>query len=319
MNAPATQSWDAYLGAWEKDFTSKNAFGLKFEAECHFAKQLILKNERTVKTAQSNPASLHDAILNVAAVGISLNPALTHAYLVPRDGSICLDISYRGLIKLACDAGAIITAKAELVHGPRGSYQGDEYRWKGPFLPPAHEADSFHPDRINGKDPLENIIGGYCVAVLPSSTVMVEQMSAAEIFAVRASSKAYSSGGFCPWKGAWSGQMGKKTLVKRAANSWPQSGQRERLDLAIDVLNQHEGLLDSEQAPEPGPSVNTDAPLSITHQQSHNLLNAIKVAGITEAKFCQMAGISDISNLQAERLDGAMARLQQIAQRGMRQ
>ena len=315
MNAPATQSWESYLGAWEKDFTEKNAFGLKFEAECHFAKQLILKNDKTLAAAQKNPKSLHDAVLNVAAIGISLNPALKHAYLVPRDGAICLDISYRGLIKLACDAGAIITAKAELVHGPRGAYQGDSYKWRGPFLAPEHEADAFHPDRINGQDPLENILGGYCVAILPSSTLMVEQMSAAEIFAVRASSKAFSSGKPCPWKGAWSGQMGKKTLVKRATNSWPQSGQRERIDLAIDVLNQHEGLVETmDSAPAAG--ANTDAPLALTHQQSHDLLNAIKVAGITEERFCQMARIADIGSLSPERLDGAKARLQQLAQRG---
>lgn len=313
MNAPATQSWDSYLAAWDRDFAERNAFGLKFEAECHFAKQQILKNDFTLKTAQQNPGSLHSAILNIAAIGVSLNPAIKHAYLVPRDGSICLDISYRGLIKLACDSGAITAAKAELVHGPRGEYSGDSYKWKGPMAAPEHEADPFHPDRINGQDPLENIIGGYCIAILPCGTTMTEQMSAAEIFAVRQSSKAFTSGKACPWKGAWSGQMGKKTLVKRAANAWPQHGQRERLDKAIDVLNEHEGLVETGA---PVPEESATMPLCITHEQSEDLLNAITVAGLTEHQFCQMAGIKEISALAAERLNGAKARLQQIAQRG---
>jgi hypothetical protein len=63
-------------------------------------------------------------------------------------------------------------------------------------------------------------------------------MTAAEILAVRDSSKAKNG----PWKGAWAGEMAKKTLVKRASKSWPQSDGRHRLDDAIQILNSHEGL-----------------------------------------------------------------------------
>ena len=101
----------------EKPFDGQNNFGLVFKSECLFAKQQITKESFTLDTAVNNPASLRSAILNVAAIGISLNPSLAHAYLVPRDGAICLDISYRGLVKLATDAGAIEWAKAVLVYG----------------------------------------------------------------------------------------------------------------------------------------------------------------------------------------------------------
>jgi recombination protein RecT len=37
----------------------------------------------------------------VAAIGITLNPASKLAYLVPRDGMVCLDISYMGLLHRA--------------------------------------------------------------------------------------------------------------------------------------------------------------------------------------------------------------------------
>jgi recombination protein RecT len=46
-----------------------------------------------------------DAVTNIAAIGISLNPAKKQAYLVPRDGRICLDISYMGLMDLAMADG----------------------------------------------------------------------------------------------------------------------------------------------------------------------------------------------------------------------
>jgi hypothetical protein len=74
-------------------------------------------------------------------------------------------------------------------------------------------------------------------------------MTAAEILKVRETSKA----GNGPWaarytdkKGkehkGWPEEMIKKTLVKRASKSWPQSGGRERLDKAVEVLNEHEGI-----------------------------------------------------------------------------
>lgn len=36
--------------------------------------------------------------------------------------------------------------------------------------------------------------------------------------------------------------MAKKTVIKRASKQWPQSSGRERLDEAVVVVNEHEGL-----------------------------------------------------------------------------
>jgi recombination protein RecT len=223
---------DKLILSCKEPFKKQNAWGLKFETECLFAKQQLLKNDYTLKAAQANQVSLRSAILNVAAIGISLNPATAHAYLVPRDGAICLDISYRGLVKLATDSGAIKWAKAVLV------YEGDTFNWRGPAEAPVHEADVFAKDRINAQDPLANLKGGYCLAKLQDGEYMVDVMTADEILAVRDSSKAKNG----PWKGAWAGEMAKKTLVKRASKSWPQSDGRQRLDDAIQILNSHEGL-----------------------------------------------------------------------------
>lgn len=226
----------------EDSFAAQNNFGLKFESECLFAKQQITKSDFVLSTAENSPDSLKGAILNVAAIGISLNPATAHAYLVPREGRICLDISYRGLVKLATDIGAIKLAKAVLV------YEGDEFASNGPFDLPDHKYNPFDKDRSNAKDPLEKLVGGYCAAKLSDDTWLVEFMSADEIIEVRNSSKAYKSGKSCPWVGPWAGEMAKKTLVKRAYKSWPQSAGKERFDEAINILNQHEGLRLTEHA-----------------------------------------------------------------------
>ena len=81
---------------------------VKFSTESQFAIQAFQGNKFLADTARKNMASLQNAIINVASIGISLNPANKHAYLVPRDGKICLDISYMGLLHLAMSTGSIM-------------------------------------------------------------------------------------------------------------------------------------------------------------------------------------------------------------------
>ena len=202
-----------------------NGHLLDFTQECLFARQQLLKNRYTLEVAAANPNSLQGAILSVAAIGISLNPANQHAYLVPRDGAICLDISFQGLKKLATDSGAIKWAKVELV------YENDNFKWRGPAEAPMHEADPFD-DRGAMK-------GGYCIAKLPDGTVLTEVMPVAEINKIRDTSKAFQKGGG-PWVNYYK-EMAKKTIIKRAYKSWPQTGDRRRLDSAVEALHQSEG------------------------------------------------------------------------------
>lgn len=202
-----------------------NGMLMDFEQECFFAKQQIMKNDYALKIAKNNKGSLQGAILNVAAIGVSLNPAEKHAYLVPREGMICLDISYQGLKKIATDSGSIKWAKAELV------YEKDSFSYQGPCTVPDHTANVFE----NRGD----IIGAYCIAKLPDDTYMVETMPIAEMNKIRDVSKAYQKNSG-PWKD-WPEEMYKKTITKRAYKSWPQSAQKQRLDTAIHVLHESEG------------------------------------------------------------------------------
>lgn len=229
MNQPAQQvSIVDNLIALEKPFNTQNAYALKFESECLFARQQLVKNDYTMKAAEKNMGSLKSAILNVAAIGISLNPALAHAYLVPRNNAICLDISYRGLVKLATDSGAINWAKPELV------YDDEEIQWVNMASLPIHNLNPFGGKRASNS--VDGLLGGYCVAQLADGSYMVDHMSMADIQKVHDTSKAKDG----PWKN-WPLEMIKKTLVKRASKSWPQSGGRERLDRAIEIVNEHEG------------------------------------------------------------------------------
>lgn len=196
---------------------------MSWEKEKQFAIQVLNKpdnrNKNEIcyagKIALSNPASLQNAIINVAACGITLNPAAKLAYLVPRDGAICLDISYMGLLHIAQQSGSILWGQCKLV------YSNDQYQNMGLDKAPQHIANTFG-DR-------GNVVGGYCTVKTPDGDYLTEEMSLADIKKVEATSKANNG----PWKTFWE-EMARKTIVKRASKYWPKV---DRLDNAINYLN----------------------------------------------------------------------------------
>lgn len=190
-----------------------------FAAESQFAIQAFQGNKYLADTAQKNIASLQNAIINVASIGISLNPASKHAYLVPRDGKICLDISYMGLLHLAMSTGSIMWGQCKLV------YSNDQYQNQGLDKSPTH---SYSPFGDRG-----SVIGGYCTVKTPEGDYLTEEMSLDEIKKIEQSSKAKNG----PWKTHWN-EMARKTVVKRASKYWPKV---ERLDTAIHHLNTDAG------------------------------------------------------------------------------
>lgn len=218
----------AVIKKTEVSFNKKAPVYMAFDKEAHFATQLITKNNFSVTTAQKNPESLQSAMINVAAIGLSLNPANQDAYLVPRDGAICLDISYKGLIKLATNTGSIKWVQAEIV------YESDTFEFRGVGKKPKHNADPFG-DRGSPK-------GVYCVAKTADGDFLVTTMSASEVEDVRNTSKAKDSQ-YSPWT-TFPMEMWKKTVIKRASKQWPKTDLNgsDTLTHAIDVINQHEGL-----------------------------------------------------------------------------
>jgi recombination protein RecT len=206
----------------EKDFNQVNNYKLNFAKESGFALQLLSGNDYLLKAAKANPEALEYALINLASIGISLNPALKESYLVPRGGKICLDISYMGLIKLATDTGSVVWVQAEIVKAK------DTFTYNGVGQAPTHNMNPFS-DR-------GDVIGVYAVAKLSSGEFLSTIMSKADCDAIRdKSSQAAQSG---PWKTFYE-EMLKKTVIKRASKLWPKS---ERLDTAVEVLNQHEGI-----------------------------------------------------------------------------
>lgn len=221
---------------------------INFEREAEFAMQIIEGNSYMLKTAMNNRQSVINAVRNVAAIGISLNPAKKQAYLVPRrpkagaDTAICLDISYMGLIDLAVESGSILWAQAKLVR------EADEYESQGVDKPPVHKYQPFKSALDRGQ-----IIGVYVVVKTASGDYLTHEMSIGEVYDIRDRSeswKAYMADNKkkCPWV-TDAGEMIKKTVIKQAAKTWPRGS--GRLEQAIHHLNTDggEGLVDINEPP----------------------------------------------------------------------
>ncbi|AXF52917.1 MAG: recombination and repair protein RecT [Bacteriophage sp.] len=226
-----------YVHGAEDDFKRALADpSLSFEREAGFAIQIMTANDYMSKLAVNDRQSVVNAVTNVAAIGISLNPAKKQAYLVPRKGKICLDISYMGLIDLAIDSGSIMWAQAELVHS------GDAFALNGFDKPPTHSYNPFSAER-------GEMVGAYVVVKTHTGDYLTACMSKGDIDAIKNRSESVKAGKSSPWDTDY-GEMAKKTVVKRAYKYWPKS---ERLDQAIHHLNTEggEGLAQVQQPAQP--------------------------------------------------------------------
>jgi recombination protein RecT len=217
--------WMQAIGAAKNKFNQIG--GMDYDRESMFAMQSIVKNDYILDVAMKNPQSVRNAVINIAAVGLSLNPATKNAYLVPRDGEICLDISYIGLIKIATDTGSILWAKADIV------YDTDNFVYNGPASKPMHTADVFSNDR--GEK-----VGVYCIAKTVDGEYLVETMTAQDIADIRSKSKGADSK-YSAWV-TFTGEMWKKAVIKRASKTWPKTERSDKFDRAIHVIDESEGL-----------------------------------------------------------------------------
>lgn len=209
--------------------------GANFDKEAGFALQILGASDFMMSVAMSNRPAVENAITNIAAIGISLNPAKKQAYLVPRKGKgammICLDISYMGLIDLAVDSGSILWAQANIVR------EHDNFIVNGFDKPPTHGHDPFAGATVRGP-----IKGAYVVVKTADGEYLTHTMDIESIYSIRDRSESWKafkdgkskSGG--PWASDES-EMIKKTVVKQAYKYWPKTERSGRVDQAIHLLN----------------------------------------------------------------------------------
>lgn len=251
-NITLFEKTESLIQAQAKKFVelAKSHKAVNFEQEAHFALQALRSNAFLAKTAAENPDSLISAVHNIASVGMSLNPALKHAHLVPRDGMVCLDFGFKGLAHLAIDAGTVLYVQAELV------FAKDKFVLRGRGQEPIHERNPFDTDR-------GEMVGVYCIAETDTGKFLVETMTLKEVHAIRDKTqayKAYKAGKIksTPWVSD-EGEMVKKTVIRRASKSWPMSN-GGRFEKAMQVQDETEMIDVTPKTQEPEPEKVDETP-----------------------------------------------------------
>lgn len=206
----------------QKQFEVSNEYKMNFNREAGFAIQILTNNPYLMK-CDSN--SVKDSIVNVALTGITLNPALKYAYLVPRkvkgDLKCILDISYMGMIKILTDAGAVKNIDAGVI------YSNDKYdfrRGSDPYFK--------HQPALSNKG---EKIGAYAIAFLRDGGFQFEILGREEIEKIRATSESYKNEEgrkYSPWE-TWEDEMWKKSVLKRLFKLLPKTNFSDQLIAAI--------------------------------------------------------------------------------------
>ncbi len=203
-----------------------------FQKEVSFAVQILNKNSYLAGTSK---VSILQAIYNTALTGLTLNPVLKLAYLVPRAGECCLEPSYQGLIKLITDTGSATTVYSYPV------YKGDHFK-----ISLGTSIDIEHEPKFES----EEIEKFYAVGILHDGTRQVEVMTLAQVNEIRATSESYKSfkkgkGYGCIWESHFS-EMGRKTVLRRMVKQLPKTERWDKLGEAIQLDQSDYGITDGQ-------------------------------------------------------------------------
>lgn len=188
---------------------------LTFAQEAVFAQGILQSNDSLKSTTMS---SVKAAVLGVASVGLTLNPALGYAYLVPRKGHCCLDISYRGLARVAADSGVLRYVEAEVIR------VGDTFKFNGKHRTPSHEFNPLDPERSQ-----QPVMGAYCVLHLTDATLLTTVIDDGELKKIQGCSQRSKA-----WD-TFTDEMRKKAVIKRALKLIPFPN--TRIEQAIAASN----------------------------------------------------------------------------------
>ena len=230
QNTPAIIEKAKAVMPTDKQFLSANPYEMSFKQEYGFAIMAIQNNPYLLNCT---PDSIKSAVISVALTGISLNPALKYAYLVPRNtknGLMCvMDISYIGMIKILTDAGAVKSVDAEVV------YENDPFIWSKGSTPKLDHSPDLLKER--GKP-----VGAYAIAYFRDGGFQFEVMAKVDIEKVRATSESWKKEDtrqYSLWE-TWTDEMWKKTVLKRLFKILPKTKFSEQLIATLSKDHENE-------------------------------------------------------------------------------
>lgn len=155
-----------------------------FVRACHVA---VMNSEQNQALAECPIDTIINSCIEVADCGLSLNPSLRHAALIPYGGVCTLSVMYRGLVQMAvADGKNVLRIEAHVVR------EGDGFRYNRGTNPSIE-----HKPRLETAD--NAITAAYAIAYFNDGSFMYEVMSVEQMNTRhRAKSKAYQRG-----RGPW--------------------------------------------------------------------------------------------------------------------
>lgn len=210
------------LEATRPTFEEMNLNKVSFAKELEYAMQAFQANPALLAL---NPDTVRNCLVNVALSGATLNPIMKMAYLVPRKGKCCLDMSYMGLIKVITDTGSVQSIKAKPVYSnePFEIEQGS-----GGFVKHGFCKDGNVGYRI----------GAYSIATLNDGSDHIEWMYEYQLMAIKKRSPSGNSG---PWVTDID-EMIRKTVIKRHWKFLPKSDRAILASQAIAFDDENNGI-----------------------------------------------------------------------------
>lgn len=209
--------------------------GMNVEAvkrEMSFANQAFSKDTYLQKCSKE---SLAAAVINIANVGLTLNPISGESALIARYNKgqyeATLMPMYKGLVKLLMANGNVKAINTQLV------YENDTFELD---LSKTDNPVTIHKPCLR-KSQRGELLGAYSIATLSNGAKQAEWMDIEEIHTIRNSSDSWKNEKgrkYSPWA-KFEGEMVRKTVLKRITKYLPRNNSKgqELIDNAIEQDN----------------------------------------------------------------------------------
>lgn len=270
---------------------------LRFGAEKeHLA--TIIRADAKGSLLKCQPDSFGEVMLQAAVTGLSLNPMLAYAYVIPEGGRATLKPSYKGMMHLCAKSGVL-----------RGAPQANVVRQHDPVFEVSTVNGVRQVKHVEGRGERGAVTHAYCIAHFRDGGMHVEVMDQHDLAAVMEASTSRNPRGGAVWRSKFSIEMCKKSVIRRAWKWWPKD---PALEHAVEVMNQYDPI-DFGQADD---AVSAEPEVCISDDQELQLRDLCTAAGVPDAdigrwleRLAQRYGLADIRNLPASRFDSVSKEL----------
>ncbi len=284
---------------FQKELQLSTQFKMNMALQCMFALDHVKKNTSLQKCSYE---SVIKSVKDVALLGLTLNPTLNQAYLVPRKNQCCLDIGYQGMITKLIECGAVKDIFSYVI------YSGDEFEFD--FI--TNMVVKYKPHHVLGVPAGEEVDVITCALrpdgywkhnYMPISRVN-EIMESTEAYKYAMQKKKKGEPYFTTWEGAGRPEMIKKTGLRNSWKFLPKNDNLAEVGVFMEMFDAANGLSDN---------TFTDNGDEIQTKRDH-----MKQAddAVSKVKDVQMKNMEDAVVIPSEIVEGAADELIELIKDG---